>query len=95
MFLLSTWVRLRPVRHHRPPGAEYVNRWPHLLGLVKQYIHIFLTWGTVLPLLLLFLIFALNFLASKWLWPQADDFTLEQLVPLYFIWPFVLVWVPP
>jgi hypothetical protein len=67
------------------------NRWPRLLALVKQHVHIFLTWGTVLPLVLLLAIFTLNFLASKWLWPQADEFTLAQLAPLYPLWPVVLV----
>src|SRR5581483_8470715 len=59
--------------------------------LVKQHVHIFLTWGTVLPLVLLFLIFSTNWLASQRLWPQADDFTLAQLASLYPCWPVVLV----
>lgn len=91
MFLLSTWVRLRQYGTIVRLLRSMPNRWPLLLGLVKQYVHIFLTWGTVLPLVLLFAIFALNYLASKWLWPQADDFTLEQLASLYLMWPIVLV----
>ncbi|MHB1426100.1 MAG: hypothetical protein ACYC3I_23300 [Gemmataceae bacterium] len=91
MFLLSTWVRLRQYGTIVGLVRGMPNRWPLLLGLVKQYVHIFLTWGTVLPLVLLFAIFALNYLASKWLWPQADDFTLEQMMPLHLIWPVVLV----
>jgi hypothetical protein len=90
MFLLSTVVRLRQYGIIVRLVRTMPDRWPRLLGLLKQHLHIFLTWGTVLPLVLLATIFALNFLASKWLWPQADDFTLEQLAALYPIWPIVL-----
>jgi hypothetical protein len=91
MFLLSTWVRLRQYATIVRLVRSMPNRWPRLLVLVKQHVHIFLTWGTVLPLVLLLVIFSANLLASKWLWPQADEFTVEQLVPLYPLWPVVLV----
>ncbi len=91
MLLLSTWVRLRQYWTVVGLVRSMPNRWPRLLELVKQHIHIFLTWGTVLPLVLLLTIFALNYVASKWLWPQADEFTLEQLLPLYLLWPVVFV----
>jgi hypothetical protein len=91
MFLLSTWVRLRQYVTIVRLVRSMPNRWPNLLVLVKQHVHIFLTWGTVLPLVLLLVIFSANFLASEWLWPQADEFTLAQLAALYAIWPVVLV----
>jgi hypothetical protein len=91
MFLLSTWVRLRQYATIVRLVRSMPNRWPRLLDLVKQHVHIFLTWGTVLPLLLLFAIFTLNFLASNWLWPLADEFTLARLEPLYPLWPVVLI----
>src|SRR5579875_2276012 len=91
MFLLSTWMRLRQYGTIVRLVRSMPNRWPRLLELVKQHVHIFLTWGTVLPLMLLLSIFILNFLASNWLWPLADEFTLEQLAPLYPLWPVVLV----
>lgn len=91
MFLLSTWVRLRQYSAIVRLVRSMPNRWPHLLSLVKQYIHIFLTWGTVLPLVLLLLIFTANLLASKWLWPQADQFTLAQLASFLPLWPVVAV----
>ncbi len=91
MFLLSTWVRLRQYSTIVQLVRSMPNRWPRLLTLVKQYNHIFLTWGTVLPLVLLLLIFTTNLLASKWLWPQADEFTLAQLASLYPLWPVVAV----
>ncbi len=91
MFLLSTWVRLRQYGTIVRLVRSMPNRWPRLLALVKQYAHIFLTWGTVLPLALLLLIFSANLMASKLLWPQADDFTLAQLVSLYPYWIVVLI----
>jgi hypothetical protein len=91
MFLLSTWVRLRQYTTIVQLLRSMPNRWPRLLVLVKQHVHIFLTWGTVLPLVLLLVIFSANLLASKWLWPQADEFTLAQLAPLYPIWPIVFL----
>jgi hypothetical protein len=89
MFLLSTWVRLRQYGTILGLVRSMPNRWPRLLHLVKQHAHIFLTWGTVLPLVLLLTIFVLNYLASKWLWPAADEFTMAQLLPLYPLWPVV------
>lgn len=89
MFLLSTWVRLRQYGTIVSLVRSMPNRWPNLLGLVKQHTHIFLTWGTVLPSALLLAVFTLNYAASKWLWPRADEFTMEQLLSLYVAWPVV------
>lgn len=90
MFLLSTWVRLRQYGTILRLVRSMPNRWPLLLQLVRQHAHIFLTWGSVLPLALLLLLFALNSIASKLLWPLADEFKLAQLLPLYPLWPVVL-----
>jgi hypothetical protein len=91
MFLLSTWVRLRQYGAILGLVRSMPNRWPRLLELVKRNAHIFLTWGTVLPLLLMLAIFVANYLASRWLWPQADEFTLDRLLSMSWVWPVVLV----
>jgi hypothetical protein len=91
MFVLSTWVRLRQYAVIVRLVRSMPNRWPRLLALVKQHVSLFLTWETVLPLVLLLVIFAANLLASQWLWPQADEFTLAQLASLSPVWPVVLV----
>jgi hypothetical protein len=91
MFVLSTWVRLRQYAVVVRLVRSMPNRWPRLLALVKQHVSLFLTWETVLPLVLLLVIFAANLLASQWLWPQADEFTLAQLASLSPVWPVVLV----
>jgi hypothetical protein len=89
MFLLSTMVRLRQYGTILGLVRSMPQRWPNLLSLVKRHANIFVTWGSVLPLALLLLLFVLNYLASKWLWPQADDFTMAELMPLYPLWPVV------
>jgi hypothetical protein len=91
MFLLSTYLRLRQYRIILGLVRSMPGRWPRLLGLVRQHAHIFLTWGTVLPLLLLLVLLVLNTVASRRLWPQADEFTLADLLPLWPTLPFVLV----
>jgi hypothetical protein len=91
MFLLSTTVRLRQYGAVLRLVRSMPNRWPRLLDLVKHHASVFLTWGTVLPLLLLLAVFILNALASKWLWPEAGDFTLAGLLALYPVWPVVFL----
>src|SRR5689334_6936254 len=91
MFLLSTWVRLRQYGTILRLVRGMPNRWPLLLQLVRKHVHIFLTWGTVLPLALLLTVLALNTIASRLLWPLADEFTMKQLLPLYPLWPVVFL----
>ena len=45
------------------------GRWPRLFQLVSEHKSIFLTWTTVLPAVLAFLLFALNLAASQLVWP--------------------------
>jgi hypothetical protein len=89
VLLLSTWLRLRQYAAVLRLVRSMPSRWPRLLALVKQHAHIFLTWGTVLPLLLLVLLIVANWLASTRLFPRADDFTLAELLPLYPVLPVV------
>jgi hypothetical protein len=90
MFLLSFWVRLRQYSTVLRLAHSMPQRWPNLLALVRQHMSVFLTWGTVLPSVLLLAIFTLNYLASQWLWPQADQFTMADLWQ-YPLWPIVLI----
>jgi hypothetical protein len=84
-FCLSTMVRLRQYLTFGALVRSLPARWPRLLRLVRQYKHIFVTWGTVLPLGLMLGLFLANWLASVLLWPYAD-FTLGRLLQL---WPAV------
>jgi hypothetical protein len=87
-FVLSTFLRLRQYRTVLALVRTMPNRWPRLLLLVKQHKHLFLTWGTVLPLVIVLVLIAVNWTASRLLWPAAADFTLGQLMGL---WPALAV----
>jgi hypothetical protein len=87
-FFLGTLARWRQyhtfaVLVHSMPG-----RWPRLMKLVGQYRHIFVTWGTVLPLGLMLFLWLANWVASTKLWPHAD-FTVAELVALWPALPVV------
>jgi hypothetical protein len=47
-------------------------RWPQLLHLVKEHRTIFLTWSTVLPGFLALALSAVQLMASREIWPQAQ-----------------------
>src|SRR5262249_20378965 len=49
VFALSTGVRLRQYGAVLSLVRRMPERWPNLLRLVRQHLHLFLTWGTVLP----------------------------------------------
>jgi hypothetical protein len=89
MFVISTLLRIREYRIVLGLVATVPGRWPRLFKLVKQHSYIFLTWGTVLPLVLTLGLIAINALANTLIWPSADaTLTLGHLMEL---WPAVPV----
>jgi hypothetical protein len=89
MFLLSTALRLRQYYAILSLVGRFRGRWPKLFQLVRQHLHIFLTWGTVMPLAVVLVLLLLNTVASQWIWPQADQFTLADLLALWPALPVV------
>jgi hypothetical protein len=89
-FVIGTAIRFRQYRAIAGLVRSMPGRWPRLLQLLRQHGNIFLTWGTVLPLLLLLGLLLANTLASHLLWPQAY-FTMSHLVGLWPALPVVLV----
>ena len=89
-FLISTVVRLRQYRAILGLVRSMPARWPRLLGLVGQHGNIFLTWGTVMPLLIVLALFLANYLAGTHLWPHAETFTVARLIHLWPALPVVL-----
>ncbi len=81
-FVISTFLRLRQYRTFLSLVRTMPNRWPRLLALVKQHKHLFLTWGTVLPLVIVLVLILVNWTASSLLWPAAAEFTLGQLLEM-------------
>src|SRR5262245_40209426 len=88
MFLLSTWLRFTQYRAVLSIAVGFKNRWPNLTKLVLAHRHIFLTWGTVGPLVLLLLLLVVNTVASQFIWPQADQYRLAALIA---VWPALVV----
>jgi hypothetical protein len=86
-FLIGTYVRWRQYQIYFILLKRMPDRWPRLMRLVQQHRHIFVTWGTVLPLVLMLGLLLLNWLALRFVWPDAD-FTLRHLLGM---WPALIV----
>jgi hypothetical protein len=89
IFAVSTYLRVRQYTAILALVGRFPGRWPRLLALVKGHGNLFLTWGTVLPLLLSLGLLLLNLLASRLVWHQAS-LTVEDLLELWLAWPVVL-----
>jgi hypothetical protein len=64
--------------------VRFRGRWPHLADLVLAHRSIFLTWGTLRPLIFVAGVMLLNTLASVFVWPETDKFRVADLLA---IWP--------
>jgi hypothetical protein len=87
MFVIGTFVRWRQYQIFAILMGAMPNRWPRLLQLVKLHRHIFVTWGTILPLALMLGLLLVNWVATTFLWPSAT-FTLGHLIRL---WPALIL----
>src|ERR1043166_4524020 len=90
-FLLSTVVRVRQYQTILRVVRAVPSRWPRLFTLVRQYRHLFLTWGTILPLIATLLLWLGDTLFRRLgLSATDDDLTLGRLLELWAALPFVL-----
>jgi hypothetical protein len=89
IFIISTYLRLTQYRAVLSLVARLKSRWPNLTSLVVSHRHILLTRGTFLPMILVFALLLGNMLASQFIWPQADLFTLRNLLSVWPAVPFV------
>ena len=78
-FLASTVLRIRQYWTILGLVRTFGDRWPKLRTLVTQHRNIFLTWGTVLPLITSLAMLLLQMLASRLVWPDAQ-LSVSQLV---------------
>jgi hypothetical protein len=88
VFILSTARRWQQYRTILGLVVRLRSRWPNLAQLVLAHRHIFLTWGTLLPLALVGALMLINTLASWLIWPSTDQFRTAELLA---IWPALLV----
>src|SRR5258708_27486404 len=90
-FLVSTIVRVRQYRTILQVVRAVPSRWPRLFVLVRQYQHLFLTWGTVLPL-----VATLGLWLGHTLFPRlglsatSHDLTVGRLVSFWAGLPLVI-----
>ena len=78
-FIASTVLRLRQYWTVLGLVRTFGGRWPNLLKLVSQHRHIFLTWGTVLPLIASLGMLLLQMFVSRFVWPDATLAVRELL----------------
>src|SRR4051794_17201952 len=78
-FVASTAMRIRQYHAILTLVRTFGGRWPLLLKLVSQHRNIFLTWGTVLPLIVSLGMLLLQTLASRLVWPEAQ-LSVDQLL---------------
>jgi hypothetical protein len=91
-FLLSTMVRVRQYRTILRVVRAVPSRWPRLFVLVRQYRHLFLTWGTVLPLAATLGLWLGHTLFRRLVLSATDDdLTIGRLLGLWAALPFVIV----
>jgi hypothetical protein len=88
VFVVSTYLRLKQYRAVVSLVLRLRSRWPNLTALVMTHRRIFLTPRTYLPLVVVLALLAGNMLASRLVWPQADQFDVRELL---HIWPVVPV----
>lgn len=91
MFLISTYLRFRQYRAVVGLVRHFPGRWPRLFEMVKKHGNLFLTWGTVFPLVVTLGLLLAQTLARHLVWPGADVFTAPDLLHLRWALPAVLV----
>jgi hypothetical protein len=90
VFLFGTWLRLQQYRAILSLVSRLHNRWPNLTRLVLSHRHIFLTWETVRPTLVVLGLLAVNSLAGWFIWPRARTFEVADLVVIWPVLPVVI-----
>ena len=72
LFLLSTYMRYQQYEAIIRLVRALPDRWPRLLGLIREHHAIFLTWETVFPGLVALGLTLMNMLACRLIWPHAS-----------------------
>ena len=71
MFIIGTYRRFNQYRNIGKLAFAGPGRWPRLLKLIGEHRAIFLTWTTVLPLVLALGLSLAQLTASRFIWPEA------------------------
>jgi hypothetical protein len=90
MFLIGLWLRVRQYRDVLHLVASVPSRWPRVGQLIRGHVHILLTWGTVLPLLLSGGLLLVQLLTRWYVFPEAN-LIAGTLAGEWLLLPLVLV----
>src|SRR5262245_19498523 len=96
MFLVGTYRRFTQYRNVGRLAFAGPQRWPRLLQLISEHHTVFLTWTTVLPLILALALSLGQLVASRLIWPEAGvpphgltvEVLLEHWPAFFFVLPF-------
>jgi len=95
MFIVGTYRRFSQYQNISKLAFGGPGRWPRLLKLIGEHHAIFLTWTTLLPLVLGLSLSVAQLIASRVIWPEAGKpphgMTLGLLVEY---WPVLFLIVP-
>jgi hypothetical protein len=94
LFVASVSRRLDMYRSVVGMVYRFAGRWPNLFKLVKEHRTILLTFRTLSPALLVLLLFLVQTIASRWIWPEATHpptgLTFGHLVEFWWADPVIL-----
>ncbi len=71
-FIVGTAMRLKQYRTYLSFIFAFPNRWPRLLELARKHRSVFLTWPTLLPIALTFLLMVVNSLCLRLIFDDAQ-----------------------
>src|SRR5262245_15243690 len=89
-FIAGTILRIRQYYNILQLVRTFHGRWPHLFQLLKQHRTLLLTWGTILPLLLMLALWVTHTVLRRTML-EGDDLTLGRLLQMWLALPFVIV----
>src|SRR5262245_22185341 len=88
-FFVCALLRRRQYRTVLQVVRDGPGRWPRLFQLVKQHRAIFLTWGSLLPLILTLGLWVGHTVLRRSLLTGGEDLTADMLLHLWLAVPFV------
>jgi hypothetical protein len=94
LFFVGTYRRFQQYQTFGKLALACPSRWPRLLQLIHAHRTLFLTWNTVLPLILTLVLMLVQLIASRFIWPEAgeppDGLTVRQLLRHWIALPLVV-----
>ncbi len=88
-FFFSTLLRVQQYRTVLAVVRSVPGRWPRLFTLIKQHRSLFLTWGTILPLLLTLALWLTNTGLRRFVLSDGEDLTIDRLLHIWLAVPFL------